>query len=189
MRALMQGDIGADEDNITPSPRHHVGYHLGGELIGAQQMHLDLRGKGRGTHLVYPAGIHVPGTGYQQIDLPECVNTFRDEGFHGIGIGDVQRKRDGLTAVGADLLDELGQLIHAAGAQRDRKTPTGQFDCGGRPMPDEAPAMMDGRRAGCGSNRGISVPLSTALSWADGRIRGHYWNAHVRNFFRRSRSR
>ncbi|SKT46036.1 Uncharacterised protein [Mycobacteroides abscessus subsp. abscessus] len=57
------------------------------------------------------------------------------------------------------------------------------------PMPDEAPAMMDGRRAGCGSNRGISVPLSTALSWADGRIRGHYWNAHARNFFRRSRSR
>lgn len=147
MRALMQGDIGADEDNITPSPRHHVGYHLGGELIGAQQMHLDLRGKGRGTHLVYPAGIHVPGTGYQQIDLPECVNTFRDEGFHGIGIGDVQRKRDGLTAVGADLLDELGQLIHAAGAQRDRKTPTGQFDCGGRSDARRSPGD-DGRSPG-----------------------------------------
>ena len=48
------------------------------------------------------------------------VGALRDVGGHG----------DGLAAVGADLADDLVELLHPAGAERDRKAVAGKPDRG-----------------------------------------------------------
>ena len=64
-----------------------------------------------------------------------------------VGVGDVERQRDGFAARGTDLVDQLLALVDAPGAQRDREAAAGELD--GRRGADP------GRRAG--DDRGPAV--------------------------------
>lgn len=75
---------------------------------------------------------HVACTGHQQFDLAECLDRLRHKRFHRLGIGHVEGEGYRLATVGADFVDQLGQLVHAAGPQGDRKPAAGEFGCGGR---------------------------------------------------------
>ena len=129
MGALVQCDIGSDEDHIAAPPSHHVGHDRRGEPIGTQQVHLNLRGEGVGAHFMDPPRVHVAGTRHQQVDLAQCIDALRNKGLHRVRVGDVQREGDRLSAVGLDLLDEFGQLVDASGAERHRKSTARELDC------------------------------------------------------------
>src|SRR6202158_5742222 len=56
---------------------------------------------------------------HQHLDFPKRVDRLRDEGLHRVGVGDVELESDCLATVGSDLADEVLELSHTAGAQRD----------------------------------------------------------------------
>ena len=102
-----------------------------GQPVGADQVDLQLRVELVGADLGQLAEVGVAGAGHQHLDLAERVNGAGDERLHRVGVGDVEVEADGLAAVGADLADEVVELLDAAGAERDREAARGEFDGGG----------------------------------------------------------
>ena len=78
---------------------------------------------------------------------PSASTAAATKDFDRVGVGDVEVEADGLAAVGADLADEVVELLHAAGAERDREPAGGKFDGGG---------FADARRR-AGDDRGPAV--------------------------------
>src|SRR6202011_1775077 len=77
---------------------------------------------------VQPAEIRVARPGDQQLDVTEFLGGTVHESLDRLRIGDIQRERYRLAAVGADLVDELLALLDAAGAQRNGKAMGGKLD-------------------------------------------------------------
>ena len=85
------------------------------------------------------------------------------ETLHRVRVGDVEGKCDRLTAVGADLVDELLALLDAAGAERHRKAMRCQLDVR---WPRRCPTRRRRRsRAGGrgGVRNGASRPVFTVI--------------------------
>ena len=161
VRSLPQGDIGTHEDEVAALTLDHAGEHRGGQPVGPDQVDLDLRFESLGVDFVQSPEVGVAGTGDQHLDVAELFGGLVHESFDGIGLGDVERQRDRLTAAGADLLDELLALLNAPRAQCHRKAMRGKVDRGGR---------SDARRC-AGDDRGPA-----------GRMRfeaGHSGNLHA----------
>src|SRR6202011_2150018 len=65
---------------------------------------------------------------HQHLDFPKRVDRLCDEGIHRVGVGDVELESDCLATVGSDLADEVLELSHTAGAQRDGESTRREFD-------------------------------------------------------------
>ena len=61
-------------------------------------------------------------------EVAERLDRLRDEGFHRVGIGDVEVKPDSLAAVGVDLADDVFELLDAASAECNGKAARGHLD-------------------------------------------------------------
>lgn len=148
MRPLPQRDLGTHEDQVTPLTFEHPGQHRGGETVGSHQMDLQLRVEVVGADLGQLAEVGVAGAGDQDLDVPQCVGGVGHERLHRVRVGDVEVKGDGLATVGADLADQVVELLHPTGAECDGKATLGERDGRGLPMPADAPATMAGLRSG-----------------------------------------
>ena len=94
-------------------------------------MDLDLRFEGFGVDFVQAPEVGVAGAGDQHLDVAELLGRLVHESLDRVGVGDVERQRDRLTAAGADRLDDLLALLDAPRAQRHRKAVSGKLDGGG----------------------------------------------------------
>ena len=154
MRTLPQRDVGADEDQVAALTLEHAGQHRGGQSVGADQVDLQLRVEVVGADLGQLAEVGVAGAGDQHLDVAERVNGVGHERLHRVRVGDVEVEADGLAAVGADLADQVVELLHAAGAERDGKAAGREFDgggladAGGRACDDGGPAVGKGGETG-----------------------------------------
>src|SRR6202035_5456876 len=116
------------EDEVAPLPLHHRANHRGGQPVGADQVDLDLRFETVRADFVQPAEIRVARPGDQQLDVTEFLGGTVHESLDRLRIGDIQRERYRLAAVGADLVDVLLALLDASGAQRNGKAMGGKLD-------------------------------------------------------------
>ena len=94
-------------------------------------MDLQLRVELVGADLGQLAEVGVSGAGHQHLDLAERVNGVGHERLHRVGVGDVEVEPDGLAAIGADLADEVVELLDATGAERDGEATRREVDRGG----------------------------------------------------------
>ena len=94
-------------------------------------MDLQLRVELVGADLGQLAEVGVAGAGDQHLDLAERVNGVGHERLHRVGVGHVEVEPDGLAAVGADLADEVVELLDATGAERDGEAARCEVDGGG----------------------------------------------------------
>ena len=129
VRTLAQRDVGSDEDEVAALAFHHPRQHRGGQPVGADQMDLHLRFESVRADLVQPAEVRVAGAGDQHLDVAELVAGTVHEPLDRVGVGDVERQRDGLAAGGTDLVDELLALLHPAGPQRNGEAASGELGC------------------------------------------------------------
>lgn len=154
MRSLAQGDVGADEDQVTPLPLQHAGQHRGGQPVGADEMDLQLGLEFVGGDLGELAEVGVARAGDQYLDVAERVDRLGHKGFHRIRVGDVQVEPDRFAALGVDLADNVVELLDPACAQGDREAVRREFDGGGLPDTggrsghDGGPAFGQGLKAG-----------------------------------------
>ena len=131
MRSLPKRHIGSHEDQVAALAFEHAGQHRGGQPVGADQMDLQLRVEFVGADLGQLAEVGVTGAGHQHLDLAERVDGVGHERLHRVRVGDVEVEADRLAAVGVDLADQVLELLHATGAERDGEAAGGQFDGGG----------------------------------------------------------
>ena len=136
------------------------GQHRGGQAVGADQMDLQLRVEVVGADLGQLAEVGVAGAGDQHLDVAERVNGVGHEGLHRVRIGDVEVEADGFAAVGADLADEVVELLHTAGAERDGKAACGEFDGGGLADAGGGAGDDGGSAVGKGGETGHHGPFS-----------------------------
>ncbi len=122
---LTQCDIGTHEDQIATLAFDHAGKHRTGHPVGADQVDLDLRLELLGADGVQLAEVRIARAGDKHLDLAELGCRLLDTGLDRVGVGDVEVHRDGFTAVGADLVDQLLALLHPARPQRHRKKTMG----------------------------------------------------------------
>ena len=129
MRTLAQRDVGPDEDEVAALAFQHPGQHRGGQPVGTDEMDLHLRFEGVRADFVQPAEVRVACAGDQQLDVAEFIGGTVHEPLDRVGVGDIERQRDGLAAGGPDLVDQLLALLHPAGAQRNREAASGELGC------------------------------------------------------------
>ena len=96
-------------------------------------MNLQLRFESLGVDVVQASEVGVSGAGDHDLDVAKPLACLRHERRHGVGFGDVERKRDRLATAGADLFGDLLALVNAPGAQRHREAVRGEVDRGRRP--------------------------------------------------------
>lgn len=132
MRTLPQGHVGADEDHVPALPFHHPRQHRGGQSVRADEVDLDLRLEVVGAGFVEAAEEGVTGARDEHLDVAEFLLGPVDELLHRVGVGDVQRQRDGFTALGPDLLGQRLAFVDPPGAEGHREAAGGQFGGSGR---------------------------------------------------------
>ena len=131
VRALPQRHLGTHEDQVTALAFQHARQHRGRQPVGPDQMDLQLRVELVGADLGQLAEVGVTGAGDQHLDFAERVNGVGHERLHRVGVGHVEVEPDGLATFGADLADEVVELLDATGAECDREAARREFDGGG----------------------------------------------------------
>ena len=96
--------------------------------IGADQVNLDLGLEVVGADRIELAEVRVAGACDEHFDVAEFLGHSLDATVDRIRVGDVEVYGDGLATVGLDLIDDLLALLHAAGAERNRKAMGGKLD-------------------------------------------------------------
>ena len=108
------------------------------------EMDLHLRFESVRADFVQPAEVRVACAGHQQLDVAEFIGGAVHEPLDRVGVGDVERQRDGFAAGGTDLVDQLLALLHPAGPQRNGEATSGELGC--RRGPDTRRRTGDDRR-------------------------------------------
>lgn len=107
-------------------------------------MYLQLRLEFVARDLGELAEVGVARAGDQHLNVAQRVHRLCDKGFHRVRVGDVQVESHRFAAVGVDLADDVVELLHPPGAQRDREAVRRELDRGGLADPGGGPGH-DGR--------------------------------------------